>query len=525
MSIRILALFAIALIVSCSSDSAKTGIAQSEWEKVIAIRGEARDLLRELNADAYNRRVSGSASERAAILGHYAALASIDNIDLLQRVEDSFPPGSDERKFRRLRLFLIEVRVEHGLLTEQEYLDEMIAQQRVEINDRSLSLGEAAALLSSSPDRFQRERVYAGLLPLLQRENAVRSRILELSDSALFHFGYGSILSYVESKLEVDYAALAEQARAFLAASDSLYFALAEEFIPQLSGVQLANFRGHDLAYLLAADPFARLFDRDSLSSRAMSTLATLAVSPESLATIRIVHESNGRPGRSTTYPVAIPDDIRIVISAASGSQLYHQYYHELGHAAAYLYSGERELEFSLLGGVTVTEAAAFAIEDLLLEAGYLSEVLGLSLEDARDVARVAAFQRLLLMRQLAGELLYEQVLYSEVDSLPDDFEAICQPVFGYPWNEVDRAMYLRTSRDETAAGYLQGLWLAAQLRKFAVEQIGPDYYRHADFGFLLRRFWSYGRRLSAEQMAAEFELGKLDFTVALNHLDSLCRR
>src|SRR5690606_23824154 len=104
----------------------------------------------------------------------------------------------------------------------------------------------------------------------------VRRRVIELTDSALYHFGYGSILSFVEEKLDVDYAALATQAQEFLADSDSLFRALAEDLVPQLAGIKLNNLRGYDIPYLMNADPLAALFYPDSLPTIVARTLSAL---------------------------------------------------------------------------------------------------------------------------------------------------------------------------------------------------------------------------------------------------------
>jgi len=509
------------LLSGCASER-KSEIAQSEWEKVIALRGEARDFLRELQKNEFDSRTGAGSDERADIFGRYDDLFSETNIELVQRVEDSFEPGPDERKFRRLRLFLIESRIRAALLPERLYLEEMVAGYRFNLNDRTYSLPEASRLLAESPDRSLRERLYENLLPLLQRENAVRRRVLELTDSALYHFGYGSILSFVEEKLDVDYAALAAQAQEFLAASDSLFRALAEDLVPQLAGIRLNNLRGYDIPYLMNADPLAALFHPDSLPTIVAGTLSALHLPPDTLGFFQIVVDSSDLSGRSSTYAIAVPNDLRIILAHHRGSRYFHEYFHELGHALGYLYSQERELELAQLGSVAVSEASAFALEDLLLEPRYLTATLAMAPADAQRYARLAAFQRLLLLRRLCADVLFEQVLFSEAENIQAEYELSHRQLFGFEWSAVDREMYLRGIGEENAVEYLQGLWLAGALRDFATENISDDYFRHPDYGNLLKEFWSFGRRLSAGQLAAQLDLGSLDPSATLKDLRRL---
>src|SRR5690606_22857886 len=98
------------LLSGCASER-ESELAQSVGGSGIASRGEARDFLRELQKNDFNSRTGAGSDERTDIFARYDDLFSETNIELVQRVEDSFEPGPDERKFRRLRLFLIESRI------------------------------------------------------------------------------------------------------------------------------------------------------------------------------------------------------------------------------------------------------------------------------------------------------------------------------------------------------------------------------------------------------------------------------
>src|SRR5690606_12930615 len=166
----------------------------------------------------------------------------------------------------------------------------------------------------------------------------------------------------------------------------------------------------------------------------------------------------------------------------------------------------------------------AFALENLLLNPRYLTATLAMAPADAHRYARLAAFQRLLLLRRLCADVLFEQVLFSEAENIQAEYEQSHRQLFGFEWSAVDREMYLRGIGEETAAEYLQGLCLAAALQDFAVENLGDDYFRHPDYGSLLKEFWSFGRRLSAGQLAAQLDLGLLDPSTTLKHLHRLAQ-
>jgi hypothetical protein len=92
----------------CSQQKKQQGIPQSEWEKLIVIRTEARALYTQLMTDKYNADVLGQPSHIEEISTRYQTLLNKQNIQLVQRIQDTYQPSSEETQVRLLRLFLIQ---------------------------------------------------------------------------------------------------------------------------------------------------------------------------------------------------------------------------------------------------------------------------------------------------------------------------------------------------------------------------------------------------------------------------------
>ena len=238
------------LFGGCGRQKKQQGIPQSEWEKLIVIRTEAKSLYSDLMTDSYNVDVLGQQSHLEEITTRYQSLLDRKNIQLVQRIQDSYQPSPEERQIRSLRLFLIQGALKITVSQSADYLRTLQLQNQIADGENTVDYLRLPDLLSSETNRERRQSQFEAQLPVLLKENAIYQKIRSLEDSLLFDLGYGDMTSFLEEQHGVDLAVLSEVAEEFVKDTDSLTHTLFAELAPKLTGVRLESFRGYDLPVL-----------------------------------------------------------------------------------------------------------------------------------------------------------------------------------------------------------------------------------------------------------------------------------
>ena len=519
-------LFFIILGAGCARNSPE--ITQSQWEKLIAIRGEAREHCRRDALAGFQRSSSEDTSNTNFSMagpdsGRSRDLGSNENLRLLQKIEDSYLPDSeDERKVRRLRHYLMEVRM--NVMTEEveQYLAEMRMSATFSLGKRSVGLGQLQTVLQTAQDRDLRQQAYYVWLPELEKENAVIEHLVVIRDSAAVDLGYGDFASLSQERQQFDYSLLREQAEAFIQSSDSLYHALAETVVPQLTGLRFDMLRGYDIPFLTYASPFDGYFHGSGQLDRVEAALDRMGLTLGTDERLLLAFEKNKGNLRPATYPITIPDDIRMILPADSGQWASSALLHELGHALHWLNTTEREFEFTQLGAGGLQESYAFLIEGLLDEPEFLEEVFGIPHQRVAELLRQRAFMQLEATRSYCGDFLFEQQVYAGGTDLRTTFEEIKQPISDYSWNEVDRELLFRRLDRFASAEYLTGWFLSAQLREYLRREFGERWFTEPAAGDFLKNLWKHGTRKSEFEVAAMLGDSTIAPDALLRHLNSI---
>jgi hypothetical protein len=491
------------LFSGCSQQKRQQGIPQSEWEKLIVIRTEARSLYSELMTDCYNFAVLRRQSNLEEITARYESLLDRKNIQLVQRIEDSYQPSPEETQVRLLRLFLIQGALKLATGQSIDYLRTLQVQNQIAAGGNVGDNRSLPGLGAEATNREQRLRQFEAQLPVLVKENAVCQRIRLLEDSLLFDLGYGDMASFLVEQHDVDLAVLATTAEQFIKDTDSLTRALFVELAPKLTGVPVESFRGYDLLLLERGQAFDKHFPAGKMIDGIKSVLVEMGLSIDSANGLRITVLDNSHSGfPHVAYPIRVPDDIRLPVRPADGAPGYAAFYHQLGQALSYANITERDFEFTYLGNQTLTAASAFLFEQLLDQPAYLQNRLGFSPVETGEYLRYRALIKLMTVRACCGDLLYEQSLYSGETDLKAEYERIKQPLLGYPWSDIEREGYLTRASYLSSADYLRGWFLSAQLQEKLQTFVGPDYASKPATGDLLKKIWGAGSRYTPEEVA-----------------------
>ncbi len=508
--LAVLSLVAVFFSIDSCSKKQRQGIAQSEWEKLIAIRTETNQFYSEFVADKFNAEILGQPSRLEEICARYQTLASPDNIRLVQKIEDSYQPSPEERQVHLLRLFLTRTAMKIATCQSEEYLRVLQLQEQVKVGNATVGYSAVKDQLASETNRERRRQLFEALLPAIQKENAILSTIRTDEDSVLFDLGYGNMTSFLEDERACDLAALSQEAEHIITDTDSLTRALLSELSPKLTGLQADELRGYDIPLLLSGRPFVKSFPSARMIDGIEPTLKNIGLNFDSLSGLKLTTSDNaGRHFNSAIYPVEIPADIRVAVELADGPDSYSEFYRQLGRALQHANTTEHGFEFTCLDNGVLLDMSSSFFDHLLDDPAFLAKQ-GLASTELKEYLRYRVLVKLIELRSSCGALLYEQSLYSGADDAKTAFEQIMQPLLGYPWSEIERESYLRDAHYLRAADQLRGSFFAAQLEQKLKSSIGADYLEQSATGNQLRTVWSAGSRIAPDSVAQTLGLGKI---------------
>jgi hypothetical protein len=161
-------------------------------------------------------------------------------------------------------------------------------------------------------------------------------------------------------------------------------------------------------------------------------------------------------------------------------------------------------MELRRLGDASVTEASAALTERLLLAPEWLKRYLQLPTTTARDIARLAAFQSLAVMRQHCARLPYELSLFARgaSEERAEEYTAgqrralFVEPHPGFFLFDVDSQL--------SSARYLRAWALEARLTARLMERFNEDFWRNPSASAWLKGLFSRGGTDDAEALAQE---------------------
>ena len=159
-----------------------------------------------------------------------------------------------------------------------------------------------------------------------------------------------------------------------------------------------------------------------------------------------------------------------------------------------------------------MTEAHAFSLEHLLLDASWLGEHVEIGGEERDALLRRVHTYYLYMLRIYGAKLLYEMELHGAgpegLARMPQRYAALLTEHLGFAhptetWlDDVDAGFY--------AAQYLRAWMLEAQLRGRWRQAHGERWWAAGGTGEEMRSLWSMGQALPADLLAAELGMDGL---------------
>jgi hypothetical protein len=452
--------------------------------------------------------------EIAPIYERYSHLFSRDSInELKQRLDDMRDHFETERAATsRLLAFAVEQFLEDSVKQLTEAISDYEAEAAIEWMGREMTFQDAAATLTTEQDREARLAIYKKRLAVIDASNDLRAERLAKLRLSARSLGYENYTSLFEQLRQLDYEAIAHQAGALLARTESLYITRLDEALRRDLGIGIEDAERPDCAYFTHLTGYDNRFPGEKLLEVYRETMAGLGISVDSQKNIAI--DSANRPHKSCRafcMPISVPNDIRLVIRPTGGQSDYQSLLHESGHAQHYAWASESlRPEFKRTGDYALTETYAFLFNHLVSDSAWLAEFV--SFQSNQDFIRSAMLTRLSTIRRHIAKLAYERELH-----LSDDLARSAQI---YAELQSDATKF-KTGPEEFlfdlddafySASYVRAWAFEVQLREHLKTRFGQRWWASPRAGNFLKEIWETGDRYTADEMAAQVGIGPIAF-------------
>jgi hypothetical protein len=443
--------------------------------------------------------------EIEAIYERHAELFSRQAVEGLREAE-SQAAGEESRRIRYLLDFAFEGHLGQAVKAEAAAIAQLEASLEVEGGTEPIPYRSVAVAQANEPDAARRAAIEAARDELLtERLNPLHLSALERVHELTRELGWSSYREACAELRGIDLAALAEQAREFVRATEDVYAGLVGPELERAELPALGELRRADLPRFFRAPALDGLFGGEEIVSAFAETLAGLGIE---LAVQGNVHlDTESRPTKSSRAFCAtprVPGEIYLVISPVGGRDDYEALFHEGGHVEHYAHVDPGlAFEFRRLGDNSVTESFAFLVEHLTEDPTWLAARLGVA--EPERVIRHARAVKLVMLRRYAAKIAYELELHGadpSLERMPWRYAELLSDSTRVAWPhhswlaDVDPGFYV--------ACYLRAWALETAWRRSLRERFGESWFESAEAGEWLRGLWRQGQRLDAAELLDE---------------------
>jgi hypothetical protein len=440
----------------------------------------------------------------------HAALFSRPKVDALRALVDAGGPEIGHN--RALLAVATEGFIEQAVAGLTDAIGTAEATAVVMWRGESIPFRALRNRIAEISGRAERNGLYASYLEAEEALNPRRRERFERIGELARELGYADYVDLIRVTRGFDPDQLGAEIRAFLADSETPYFAALRRFLARIE-IEQGDASLADLWYLLRGSGWDNWFDGRRLLGVLESTLRGLGIElrDQPGATLDVEARPNKSP-RAFVAVVNAPRDVRMVIQPHGGWDDYGAALHEAGHLEHFLHV-DPGLPVSLreLGDGSVTEGYAMLFERLLSEPAWLIEQLGMPAEHAIAFADFASLYYLVGLRSLAARHLHELRMHRGGDDavhratyagLAGLLTGVREPEERYL--VIDDGMY--------AASYLRCFMLESALTDHLTTRHGEAWWRIPAAGETLKRAWHRGQEWTAEQVVAHLGYDSLDW-------------
>jgi hypothetical protein len=388
------------------------------------------------------------------------------------------------------------------------------AQATVTVDGETMPYHGAAIAVQNETDRERRRALEEARLAVTAGFDPLRERLLRRHHELIGELGFEGYTTFYSSLKGIDLRALGEVMAGFLDRTRDLYIEHIGPWFEEVIGVPFAEAERHDASVLFRMRERDASFRAERMVPALRETLLRLGVALDDQPNVHLDTEERPRKNpRAFCVAVRAPEEVYLVTRPTGGYQDWRSLFHEAGHTEHFAHvEAARPFEERQLGDSSVTEAYAFSLEHLLLDAPWLAEHAELGGEELSTFLHRAHVYYLYMIRRYAAKLLYELELHGAGPqgwaAMPRRYAALLTEHLGFAsptetWlDDVDPGFY--------ASQYLRAWMLEAQLRERWHRRSGDRWWAAAETGGEMRTLWSMGQALPADLLAAELGMDGL---------------
>jgi len=493
-------------------------------QQIDSLRTEAEALVRAQALMGYEAWALGKPSNQDSLYREHGSLFTLENIALARRTEEVEEDPVQKKRFTYFRRYLTSEFLARHTAPLTDQIANVEATATVLVNGTSVPYREVARMISNERIQAKRAALYGANDSVLDSLNIIFARIGEENKRSASELGYASYTAMVEDLRGYSITSMRPMAEEVLASTDSLYLDLLNEMLASELKLSPQSFHRFDVTPLFRNRKFDRYFPPSSMMPVVTAAYKGLGVDLTSQRNLTIDAEDRPEKNpRAVCFPIRVPDDVRLSIKPIGGVDDYNALFHEMGHAQHYANTREHAFEFKYTGEPTVTETFAFLSEYLLANQAWLRMHSKMPTPVLKEYARMAAFQRLLMVRRYCAKILYELDLHGGTDNAPSLYAQIQSRAIGYVPVPSDEKRYLADVDPLFyAAGYVRAWFLEAQLNGKLTKDFGTNWFENPAAGNLIRTLWHNGDRLNGEEFAAALGLGAIRPEAWLDEMKAL---
>jgi hypothetical protein len=438
----------------------------------------------------------------------YAHFAELTSLETANAVGESV---NGDRRARELWRFACQGHLGNLTRDHSEKIARLEAELKAMVDGEEVPYRMIRPTMANEPDREKRKRLE------LARNELSEEHLLPIQlDAAHVEAAAVEQLgapNYVELHRRFGFRLdeLAEQARAFLDATEQMFEKAADRLFRSRAGISLSEAGRWDVARLFRAPEWDAAFPGDGMLPALEATLADWGIDLYGQENVELdVDQREKKTPRAFCAPIEVPQRVVLVIQPIGGVDDWRALFHEAGHAEHFAHTNATlSVEERRLGDSAVTEGWAMLMEHLVQDAAWLNRRL--------DVPRPGEFVAesatglLYLVRRYCAKLLYELELHQAADptTVRKRYAEILGDALKIEPSETD---YL----SDVDAGfyvteYVRAWAFEAQLKRFFREKFGSAWFTQRNAGSLLRELWGEGQRLTADELLKELTSAEIE--------------
>lgn len=427
--------------------------------------------------------------------------------------------AADDKAGRHLAWFAVDGYISDKLKALTEAITNAELEATVEWDGEEISYQNLRQYIANEPDWRRRHQLEEAMYDVMAGINEQRAEAIRRQHALARTLDFETYTTMIEELKHLDLAALADQMRHLLKATEARYSVLLGAFLATVD-VPREEATTADITYLARAHEFDDIFPAAALVPTLEQTLGELGLPLNGgRAPTLDVEVRPLKSPRAFCAPVVVPDEVYLVIKPVGGQDDYQSLFHEAGHAEHFSWVDPAlRFAFRYLGDDAVSETYAFLFEHVTHSVEWLKTHLDVTAKRAQEYRRFALFLKLWFLRRYAAKLLYELEHLHAGD--PDAAEAYERLLHGALKVKIDSRRYLEDV-DEAyyVAGYLRAWIFEMQLREHLVEAYGLEWWRVPEAGARLKELWRIGIRESGEELAGSLGYEGLDVRPLLDEV------